>query len=59
MRIIKNILALITITILVGIVMPPFMVVGLISESILEGVNYLMVNAKHTAKRISQYVITN
>ena len=46
MRIIKNILALITITILVGIVMPPFMVVGLISESILESVNYLIEKLK-------------
>ena len=46
MRIIKNILALITITILVGIIMLPFMVVGLISESILGGVNYLIEKLK-------------
>lgn len=46
MRIIKNILALITITILVGIIMPPFMVVGLISESVLEGINYLIEKLK-------------
>ena len=46
MRIIKNILALITITILVGIVMPPFMIVGVVSESILEGINYLIEKLK-------------
>lgn len=46
MRIIKNILVLITITVLVGIVMPPFMVVGVISESILEGINYLIEKLK-------------
>lgn len=46
MRIIKNILALITITILVGIIMLPFMVVGLISESVLEGINYLIEKLK-------------
>lgn len=52
MRIIKNILALITITILVGIVMPPFMVVGLISESVLEGVNYLIEKLKEDFENV-------
>ena len=52
MRIIKNIIALIAMTILVGIVMPPFMIVGIICESIVEGLNYLIEKLKSDIENV-------